>query len=518
LNKQIIKGTFILAAAGFLTRILGFFYRIFLSNNIGALGMGLFQMIMPIYGLCYSISAAGLHTAISKAVAESNGTGYLFVQNKDKHANDSNIHILSCGLKISLALSVILSAMLFIFSPFIAGQFLGDVSCSRLLKIAALSIPLCSMHSCITGYYLGLKKAFIPGFSQLMEQFARIMFVIVATNVLISSGSAPDASTAVYGLLAGELVSALLCFITLSIKHKIPFKSDYPAKQLLNTAIPLTSTKVMLSFLNTLEAMLVPSMLIVSGLSSDESISTYGILTGMAFPFIFFPSTITNAISSMLLPEMAEARSSNNIKKIRRTIGRTLRYSLIMGIFCTGIFLMYGTNIGTVIYNNPTAGRYIVILGWLCPFLYISTTFGSILNGLGLIKSVFLHNVISLIARILFVILCVPHIGITGYLWGILASEIICSVLHFISLKKCCTVIESDAVVSILIPACAVTLCVTAVKKMTPVLTSVIKFFFGNSADIPVLLFCIFVTGLFFLGLEIFIDRLLKHFEPSEKS
>jgi len=46
LNKQIIKGTFILAAAGFLTRILGFFYRIFLSNNIGALGMGLFQMII----------------------------------------------------------------------------------------------------------------------------------------------------------------------------------------------------------------------------------------------------------------------------------------------------------------------------------------------------------------------------------------------------------------------------------------------------------------------------------------
>ena len=69
----IIKGTLILTIAGLITRLIGFFYKIYLSNTLGAEKLGLYQLVFPIYGICFTLFASGIQTAISKLVAEENG-------------------------------------------------------------------------------------------------------------------------------------------------------------------------------------------------------------------------------------------------------------------------------------------------------------------------------------------------------------------------------------------------------------------------------------------------------------
>ena len=51
-KKALLLGTVILTATGFLTRIIGFFYRIFLSRTMGAKEIGLFQLLSPVNALC----------------------------------------------------------------------------------------------------------------------------------------------------------------------------------------------------------------------------------------------------------------------------------------------------------------------------------------------------------------------------------------------------------------------------------------------------------------------------------
>ena len=55
----LISGTLLLTAAGLTTRLIGFFYKIFLSRTIGAEGIGIYQMIFPIYGVCYALTTSG---------------------------------------------------------------------------------------------------------------------------------------------------------------------------------------------------------------------------------------------------------------------------------------------------------------------------------------------------------------------------------------------------------------------------------------------------------------------------
>lgn len=48
-KHPVLTGTAILTCAGILSRLIGFFYRIFLSRTIGAQGLGIYQMIFPVY-------------------------------------------------------------------------------------------------------------------------------------------------------------------------------------------------------------------------------------------------------------------------------------------------------------------------------------------------------------------------------------------------------------------------------------------------------------------------------------
>ena len=69
LKNKLVKGTFILTFSGLLSRFIGFFYRVFLSRAIGAEGLGLYQIVFPLYMLAYSITVSGIQTSISRLVS-----------------------------------------------------------------------------------------------------------------------------------------------------------------------------------------------------------------------------------------------------------------------------------------------------------------------------------------------------------------------------------------------------------------------------------------------------------------
>ena len=64
-RHPLVMGTVILTATGLITRVIGFFYRIYLSRQFGEEGMGIYQLLSPVLALSFSLTAAGFQTAIS---------------------------------------------------------------------------------------------------------------------------------------------------------------------------------------------------------------------------------------------------------------------------------------------------------------------------------------------------------------------------------------------------------------------------------------------------------------------
>lgn len=127
-KSTLLTGTLFLTLAGILTRIIGFFYRIFLSRTIGAEGLGIYQLIAPVTAICFAFTAAGIQTSISK-----------FVSMEVGRKNDAGAKTyLSIGLFISLCLSTLCSLFLYHYADFIAVSWLGDKRCTPLPCCALL--------------------------------------------------------------------------------------------------------------------------------------------------------------------------------------------------------------------------------------------------------------------------------------------------------------------------------------------------------------------------------------------
>lgn len=432
-KNPFLTGTLILTIAGFLSRFIGFFYRAFLSQTFGEEGMGIYQLLAPVMALSYSLTAAGIQTAVSKYTASETTT----------HDSKSSLHVLHCAFLISMPLSAFCTWVIFQYSDWIAIHFLLESRCAPLLRIFALSIPFCATHSLINGYFYGIKQASVPALTQILEQLARVGSVYLISGYAISHGKAPHIGYAVVGLAVGECTSTLIS-LTAAFLRFHHLQSTIPAirtasepmtKKILVLATPLTLSRLAVNFLQSIEAVSIPNCLVQYGFSQSQALSVYGVLTGMALPLVLFPSALVNSACVLLLPVISEADETGRHHTIHRVVKKAVFYCTLFGSLCTAGFLLFGNFAGMLLFKSNMAGSFILTLSFICPLLYLSGALSSILHGLGKTAITFFFNVTALVIRLLFVFLLIPSIGIQGYLYGLLFSQLLITVFHLLAVK-----------------------------------------------------------------------------------
>lgn len=429
----LVKGTLILTLSGFLTKIIGFLYRIFLSHTIGAQGMGIYQLIFPIQSLCFALTVGGIQTAISRLVAAKAAL--------KKEQNTRDIFLISTVLSVSTA--IVVSFFLYRHSSWFALHILLEESCTPLLKIMALSLPMGAFHACVNGYYFARKKLAIPASAQLLEQLARVGASYLVFLIWTEQGMPVTPTLAAIGLLSGELTAMIFSGFVIfmdynkahyQIRHMATPLADF--KSVIQLSFPLTCNRLLVNLLHSIESVLIPGHLRLYGLDNASALSIYGVLTGMALPLIFFPCAITNAVSTVLLPSIAENQAVGNHKTIQKSIFLSLKCCLTLGFSFTILFYFLGDFLGLFLFQNEFAGTFIKTLSFICPCLYLSGTLGGILNGLGAVNQTLLLNIIGLGVRLVFVFFLIPSYGIMGYLWGLIVSELLVTLLSLFFLKS----------------------------------------------------------------------------------
>lgn len=492
-SHPLIFGTIILTATGFLSRIIGFFYRIYLSRLFGEEGMGIYQLLSPVLSLSFSLTSAGYQTAISKLVAE-----------QAAREKRPSFRPLIAGLSISLPLSLLCNLAVYRFADVIAASLLQEPRTADMLRILSFSIPFGAVHACANGYFYGIKKAGIPSASQLLEQLTRVGCVYIISARSLSLGQTPSVDLAVLGLTVGEFFSMVISMGaawqryakdhssrrmslaqsvdshnkssgTIHSRYYSIFRDKSSGRfpdilhgrssgmihdrssstvcgkfsgilhggssailysKLLAMALPLTANRIVLNLLQSVESVSIPARLRLYGYDNVTALSVYGVLTGMAMPFIFFPNALTSSVAILLLPMISESFTLGDMNTVKHTSVRTVKYCGLMGFGCMCVFVLFGHWAGENLFHSPLAGYFITTLGFICPFLYLDTTLSSILQGLGLAGHIFALNVVCLLIRLGFVFLAVPKFGISGYLWGLLVSQLTLGMLYLVCLYR----------------------------------------------------------------------------------
>ena len=117
----------------------------------------------------------------------------------------------------------------------------------------------------------------------------------------------------------------------------------------------------------------------------------------------------------MLLPEVASMPDAQKKHALPQLLRKVIFFCLFLGFACLLFFFTASGFISRRIFHTPEAGNYILTLAFICPFLYSNTALISVLNGLDL----------ALAVRICSVLFLIPQFGILGYLWALLASQLL---------------------------------------------------------------------------------------------
>lgn len=436
-HNSIIYGTIVLTGVSFLCRGIGFFYRIFISQTFGEEGMGIYQLTAPVMSMAFSLCCAGFQTALSRYVAA--------------HSDDkTSLRFLLAGITMTTLLSSLFSLGIYGTADFLAEYILLESRTAPLLRLLALAFPFSAIHCCINGYFYGKKKAEIPALLQFIEQIARVGSVFLLCNIYEKNNYEISLALTAAGSAIAEFISTIvsLCFIFPQI---IKWQTNHSAKKeisthkasiysagrcLLTMAVPLSLSRVIVTILQNIENIYIPEMLRSFGYTTAESLSLFGVLTGMTLTIILLPSALVNSVSVLLLPRISEAQAADRNHDISLVIKRSITFCCILGLICTTVFFFFGSWAGEFLFHSKTAGEYIVKLSFICPFLYITSSLGSILHGLGKTYTTLFINVGALLLRIASVFFLIPPMGIPGYILGLLIGQSFSAISCILSLRK----------------------------------------------------------------------------------
>lgn len=436
-TSKFFANTMILTISNILTGTIGFIFSIILSREIGAKGVGLYQLVMPLYLLFLSVTGGGITVTISKVAAEKKALGRY-----------SEIYkTIGALAKFQLVWSSIITTLIVLSSKYISVNILSD---SRtLLGILAFcpAIIIVSLSSVYKGAFYGLQKVTIPAFIDIFEKIARIVIIVVLIMAAGNSGVEVKAAAAIVSLSFGELVSFILfyiCYKNYVRKNPAHDKCDNGPQLIINVlklSIPLAVNGILSTIFGTITTVLIPKRLQAAGIPYETALSLLGKLQGMALTIATYPAIVIGALNVILIPTISEAIAFKKDYIVNHRMTVAITFASVAAFSSSAIMLSIPERLGLVFYGDPMVGEILKILVPGIPILYLEMITFSILNGLGKQTRLLINSIILSISELILIyaFLGIPSLGIKGFGISFVLSGLLGLFLSVIVIRKTIT-------------------------------------------------------------------------------
>ena len=429
-KRRFFLNAIILMGSSFLLRVLHIGFRVFLAGRIGAAGMGLYQLIFSVFMTAIAVCTSGVSLTVTRITTEAIGK---------QQPGTIPSAIRKCVL-FGLCVGLAAATSLFVLAKPLAVHLLGDLRAASALRILAPGLPFMAMCACFKGYFLAVRKAMHAAMGEVLEQLVTIGVPVFLFLYATPDGLENAAKAVMLGSTLGEAASFLytaFCYrIELFRQQAPPQKSRGVFRAIAHIALPSAMASTVRTMLGTAENLLIPFGLRRSGMNAERSMEHYGILQGMSFPVLLFPSSFLLPFSLLLVPEISEARARGAQNAVAHTIERALQIALLFSILIAGIFFGFAPDLGRLFYQSTEAGGYLRILSPLVPLLYLDTVVDGILKGLDEQLRSMRYNLLDAVLRVGLIVVLLPQFGIKGYLCILFFSTIFNASLSLARLLK----------------------------------------------------------------------------------
>ena len=465
--QNIFWSAAILLICNFISRCLGFVYKIILVRLIGAEGIGITEMVSPVYSLALVAASLGIPLAMSKLLASEIG--------RRRFQNLRLIQQTSLALLIVLGAGVTLLCAL--LAPLLLQNLNPEARTLNYLRALTPAIFIVTVCSGFRAYFQATKQIGIIGVSQNIEQTVRVLAGAALVSALLPQGL----PTALLGVAAATVLGELagLFYIWLQYHRQRPENTETPSLSrfsiglsLLAYGAPVTVQRLISSGILLLQATMLPLALVQSGLNSSQATAAYGNFSGVALALIHLPGIFTATLAMALLPAIAEI--DNDKMCLSRRINQSLHLTAVIAAPFSLLFFSHATELCSWLFHAPEAAPPLRILALGAFFIYAQTALTSILQGMGKLNSQLISLLISGGGFMLAIRLLVPLYGLPGAAVAYLMLAASACMCDYTCLKLACAM-RLDILNIFIKPLLALLPCIMILKTAKQFCSAVIN-------------------------------------------
>lgn len=359
-SSKVFSGAFILLVAGIICKLLGAFYRVPLSNILGSEGIGIYQLVFPVYSLVLILSSGGIPIALAKIVAECRARG----------ETERAKRFLLIAFLLLFVLSGVF-AIIFVFCNENIASLQGNSLAATGYVAISVALVFSSVLTAFRGYFQGYQIMYPTAVSQIIEQAVKLVLGLILAGLFYKQGIAFGVFGALLGIAIGEILSLIYLLITYFIKRveidviepeiKHGFWSD--SWLIIKRSFPITLNSLILPLILAVDSFLVVNLLIKTGYTSTQSTSLFGVYSGMVNSLINFPTVAALAISVAILP--AIAYNTEKGEKSNKAISTCLKIILVISIPCILVYILFSNNIMSILYPHATDAETLKVASYL---------------------------------------------------------------------------------------------------------------------------------------------------------
>ncbi len=376
-KQSIVYGAVLLTCVNLFGQVLGFAYRVWLARLIGPVSIGLYQLVMSFYSVMMSLCVSGLTVSVSRMTASYSAL----------HNQRAVRQVVRYALLGSVLLITGFSAALIPISDFVSVSLLGDARTQMGLLLLLPCMLLTGWENVHKNYFYGSKNVIPPAVSEVLEQITRATAILGLLVILSPRSEELQVGIIVIGMIISEVFSATLLTIWYRRRaSRLPLTGepiDSLSKKILAIAGPVALANVSTNLIGSINTIIIPGRLIVSGMDATEAMSAYGVAFGMTMPLLSLPMVFVVAISLVTLPRLSEAVAL----RARASIHKYIRVSLTLTAVSTmvpSVFLVFfGRGLAVTLFQNPNAGSFLTELVIATVFTSFEYVLSSLLNAMG---------------------------------------------------------------------------------------------------------------------------------------
>jgi len=442
-----MKNVIILIISQLLVKILGFIYRLVITNveGFGNTGVGYYAAGYQIYSLLLTLSSTGIPSVVSKLVSERLAVG-------DK---DGAQRVFKVSLKFFTVLGLIFSFLLYFGAGFIANNILNVPDTVYVMKVLAPAIVFVSISAVLRGYFSGQQNMKPTSISQTLEQFLNCILSITFVYACVGKDAYIMAA-------AGNLSTTLAIVISFTYmvlyyrKTKIVPEEGQKSperkkssKQLLWTilgiSIPITIGSIVSVIGSVIDTATVSNCIQIAysntGMTKEAletlAMTKSGILSKVD-TLVTFPIAINTAFSTALVPAISESIAKKEYNTARRRMSFSLFASILIIFPCAIGFTVLADPILKMLYPSASDGALILQLSTI-PMIFIALnhTLSGGLYGLNLSKVPAIALSIGIVIKTILNIILIrnPNINIAGAVIGSISCQAISFTISYRVLK-----------------------------------------------------------------------------------